>query len=69
MRAIGSGFCVDTVCCDTPCDQSLQACNLPGRVGTCDSSAASAPAMSLRALFAALAMLTAVGAVALGRRR
>jgi hypothetical protein len=63
-----SGNCVDTVCCDTPCDRPLQACNLAGRVGTCASTAAPVPAMSTRGLFAALAVLGAVGALALQRR-
>lgn len=27
--------CVDGVCCDSPCDGSCSACNLPGKAGTC----------------------------------
>lgn len=64
----GSGFCIDSVCCDTACNQPSQACNLDGRVGTCSSTAAPAPAMSVRGLLAALAVLTVVSALALGRR-
>jgi hypothetical protein len=30
-----SGYCIDGVCCGTPCDQSCYACNLPGQAGTC----------------------------------
>jgi len=30
-----SGFCVDSVCCDTACDQPCAACNVMGRAGTC----------------------------------
>jgi hypothetical protein len=30
-----SGFCVDGVCCDKPCDGTCQACNMPGYVGGC----------------------------------
>jgi alpha-tubulin suppressor-like RCC1 family protein len=38
-----SGHCVDGVCCQGACDQYCEACNVPGRVGTCaavDSDAA-----------------------------
>ncbi len=31
----GSGFCVDGVCCDAACGGQCQACNLPGKAGTC----------------------------------
>ncbi|MGZ3474075.1 MAG: Kelch repeat-containing protein [Polyangiales bacterium] len=30
-----SGHCVDGVCCDAACDASCQACDVPGKVGTC----------------------------------
>lgn len=30
-----SGFCADGVCCDAKCDGQCQACNLPGKSGTC----------------------------------
>ena len=30
-----TGNCVDGVCCDTACNGTCQACNLPGSVGTC----------------------------------
>jgi hypothetical protein len=30
-----SGFCVDGVCCETPCASLCLACNLPGKAGTC----------------------------------
>jgi hypothetical protein len=30
-----SGFCSQGVCCDRACDGACQACNLPGREGTC----------------------------------
>jgi hypothetical protein len=32
-----SGFCVDTVCCDTGCDTACMACNVAGSVGTCSN--------------------------------
>ena len=30
-----SGFCVDTVCCDKPCQGQCEACDLSAAVGTC----------------------------------
>jgi len=30
-----SGFCVDGLCCDTPCAGLCEVCNLPGLVGNC----------------------------------
>ena len=30
-----SGFCVDSVCCNTACTGSMEKCNLPGHLGTC----------------------------------
>jgi hypothetical protein len=33
----GSGNCVDTVCCNTTCTGTCQACNLSGSMGTCTS--------------------------------
>jgi hypothetical protein len=30
-----TGHCVDSVCCDTPCNGTCVACNLPGSVGAC----------------------------------
>jgi hypothetical protein len=66
-----STFCVDGVCCDTPCDQPRQVCDLPGRVGTCTvSAAAPAPALGGWGLAAAVALLLAIAALALhGARR
>jgi hypothetical protein len=62
-------FCADGVCCDTPCDQPLQSCNLPGEVGTCSPVRASVPAASHTGLLLIVAVLGGVGAVALLRRR
>jgi hypothetical protein len=31
-----SGFCVDGVCCNTACDQTCYACDLPGSMGACN---------------------------------
>jgi cysteine-rich repeat protein len=30
-----TGYCVDNVCCNTPCTGSCADCNLPGKSGTC----------------------------------
>ncbi len=32
-----SGFCADGYCCDTACDTACNACNLPGKLGTCST--------------------------------
>jgi hypothetical protein len=36
----GSGFCVDQICCVTPCAGECHACNVPGSEGTCTPIAA-----------------------------
>jgi hypothetical protein len=62
--------CADEVCCDTPCDQPDEACDLPGRPGTCLSTVtAQAPAIAPGVLPIAVGVLTAVGAFALYLRR
>jgi hypothetical protein len=63
------GFCVDGVCCNTACDQPSEACNLPGQVGTCASTAAAAPSLSRPGLLLAMLLLSGIALVALGRRR
>jgi hypothetical protein len=35
-----SGFCADGVCCDGACGGTCQACNIPGRLGTCSPTPA-----------------------------
>ena len=64
-----SGNCVDDVCCDTECTGPNEICNLQGSVGTCTDVAAPAPATSRTGLLAAAAILLAIAAVALVRRR
>jgi MYXO-CTERM domain-containing protein len=63
-----SGNCVDDFCCDTACNGPEQQCNLPGQEGVCSSTAAPAPAASPSGLLIGLALLIAVGAVAMLRR-
>jgi hypothetical protein len=36
--ACTTAYCIDGVCCDTPCGGACDACNLPGSVGTCTLS-------------------------------
>jgi hypothetical protein len=63
-----STFCIDDVCCDTPCNRLLDRCNLPSQVGTCESTAAPAPAMTRTGLLAAAALLFGIAALALRPR-
>jgi hypothetical protein len=62
-------FCTDGVCCDTACDQALEACDLPGREGTCSPEGAAVPAASHTGLFLLAGALAAFGIFALVRRR
>jgi hypothetical protein len=64
-----SGNCADGVCCDTPCTDPLEQCNLPDQAGTCSSTAAIAPAVSMRGLVAAVLLLASLGAVTIARLR
>jgi MYXO-CTERM domain-containing protein len=32
-----SGYCVDSVCCNSPCSGQCQACNEPNKLGTCSA--------------------------------
>jgi hypothetical protein len=63
-----TGFCANGVCCDTACSGPLEQCNLPGRGGTCASTAAPSPALTPWGLMAASLVLAGVAAVALRRR-
>jgi hypothetical protein len=64
-------FCADGVCCDTPCDQQGEACNLPNHLGTCTSvfGTAPAPVMSVPGLLALALGLAALATLGLARRR
>jgi len=62
--------CVDGVCCDTPCTGPNQICNLPGREGECLTEApAPAPTVSHSGLLFGVVLLSAIGLIALLRRR
>ena len=61
-----STFCVDGVCCDTPCTGPIQSCNVPGHVGQCISRAP-APAASWQGLLATAVLLAAIGGLSLRR--
>src|SRR5262249_31095454 len=63
-----SGNCVDGVCCDRPCQGEFEQCNLPGHVGTCESTVA-VPATSRRGLIVGLLLLTGIAALTIARRR
>lgn len=38
-----SAHCVDGVCCDTACTEQCNACDVPGKVGTCSNAAGGPP--------------------------
>jgi hypothetical protein len=64
-----SGNCVDDVCCaDTSCPPG-QSCDNPGNAGMCSPDpTAPAPALSRGGMLLALAILVALGGVAVLRR-
>lgn len=64
-----SGNCVRNVCCDTRCDQPLQACNVPGQRGTCTDVSAKAPTTSPFGIALAVGILIFIAALALRRAR
>jgi len=64
-----TGHCADGVCCDTACDQRLQQCNLPGQVGTCASTPATAPTASRTGLLLMLGALVGTALAAFRARR
>lgn len=63
-----STFCVDGFCCNRECNQPGETCNLTGREGVCQDPAA-APALGSGGLVAGLALLMAIGALALRATR
>jgi MYXO-CTERM domain-containing protein len=63
-----TGFCVDSVCCDTACTDPSKRCDLTNRVGTCASTTAPAPALTPWGLLAAALALAGFGAFTLQRR-
>ena len=56
----GNLFCVDDVCCDTPCDRPSESCVLPDHVGMC-SRPRIVPATSGLAQVAIIGLLVAMG--------
>jgi hypothetical protein len=64
-----STFCVDGFCCNDPCTDPGEYCNLAGNQGTCLVPAAPAPTLGGSGLAAATALLIAIGWVALRVRR
>lgn len=65
-----TGNCIDDVCCDTPCQGSFEQCNLPGKLGQCQSTLQiPAPVLSRVGLMAAIGLCLLVGgATLLGRK-
>jgi len=59
---------VNSVCCDTACTDPLMRCNLAGQFGTCASTAAEAPTLTLWGLVAGLVLLAGTTAFAIRRR-
>jgi len=64
----GTGFCVDSVCCDTACTDPARRCNLAGQVGTCASTAAEAPTLTPWGLIVSMVLLAGTAAFAIRRR-
>ena len=64
-----TGFCVDSVCCDTACAGPGEECDLPGQAGTCGLAPAPAPALTPWGMIAGLVLLAGTAAWAIGRRR
>ena len=65
-----SGNCVDDVCCDTPCNQPYESCDLAGNEGICTAvPQAPAPALSGVGLLVGAALLAALGGLGLLRQR
>jgi len=62
-------FCVDGVCCDSPCDSPDDQCDLPGLEGTCRAAVAPAPSASHTGLAIATILVAAIGVFAIRRRR
>ena len=60
-----SGFCADSVCCDSACDGSFEACNRQDSLGMCVETEAAAPAASNWGLLLALFGLLLIGGVGL----
>jgi hypothetical protein len=59
---------VQAVCCNSACTDPLMRCNLAGQVGTCASTAASAPTLTPWGLLGASVLLAGIAGVALRRR-
>ena len=56
-----STFCASGVCCDVPCTEPNQSCNLPGTIGLCRPLGGEVPAASQATIIALSVLLAAVG--------
>jgi hypothetical protein len=63
-----SGNCVNGLCCNEPCTEPLERCNVVGQLGTCIGVSAQVPAASSGALLFGLVTLVIVAGLALLRR-
>ncbi len=63
-----TGFCVDSVCCDTACTGPAENCNLPNQSGTCALAPAAAPTLTPWGILIAGVLLLGIGAFTLQRR-
>jgi hypothetical protein len=62
-------FCVDGVCCNEPCTDPDEICNLPGREGEClPVTTSPAPALSDIGLLLGVLVLVLVATLRLSRR-
>jgi hypothetical protein len=61
LQCLTGLFCVDTFCCDQPCDVTFDRCDLPGREGTCTDTRAAVPATSSASLSGIALLLLVVG--------
>ena len=63
-----TGFCVDSVCCDSACTGPGEHCNVSNQAGTCTVQPAAAPALTPWGVLMAGVLLLGIGGFTLRRR-